>query len=222
MPDAPIPLEKVFQVVVQIAVLLLAVSVHESAHGLAALRFGDTTARDLGRITLNPIKHMDLVGSLLLPLVLALTGAPIFGWAKPVPISLRGVRHPRRAALVISAAGPLSNLALAAVSGVLFVFFSSALRDADAGSLLVPLRFVAFVSVLVNVALGIFNLVPIPPLDGFGVVESLLPPRFLPAVIWLRRYGFVVLVVIMLTGALGLVLDPPLRLVVRLLHGGFS
>ena len=117
MPDAPVSPDKVLEIVIQVAVLLFAVSVHESAHGWVALRCGDTTARDLGRITLNPVKHLDPFGSLLVPALLAFTGAPVFGWAKPVPVSLRGVRNPRRANLLVSAAGPVSNFAVALVGG---------------------------------------------------------------------------------------------------------
>ena len=118
MPDAPISPDKLLEIVIQVAVLLFAVSVHESAHGWMALRCGDTTARDLGRITLNPVKHLDPFGSLLVPALLAFSGAPIFGWAKPVPVSLRGVRNPRRANLLVSAAGPVSNFAVALLGGV--------------------------------------------------------------------------------------------------------
>jgi len=220
VPDAPIDPEKLLSAVVQIAVLLFSVSFHESAHGWMALRSGDTTARDLGRITLNPVKHLDPFGSLLVPLLLALTGAPVFGWAKPVPVSLRGVRNPRRAHLLVSAAGPVSNLVLALLSAGAFLALRALVPGAGPGSLLVPLAMVAFWLVVVNVTLGIFNLLPIPPLDGFGVVESLLPARALPAVIWLRRYGFVVLVVVIFTGALSYVLNPPRALLVRLLLGG--
>ena len=101
MPDAPVSPEKVLEIVIQVVTLLFAVSVHESAHGWVALRCGDSTAHDLGRITLNPLKHLDPFGSLLVPAILAFTGAPVFGWAKPVPVSLRGVRNPRRANLLV-------------------------------------------------------------------------------------------------------------------------
>ncbi len=220
MTDAPLDPRALLQVVIQIAVLLFAVSVHESAHGWMALRCGDTTARDLGRITLNPVRHLDLFGSLLVPLVLALAHAPVFGWAKPVPISLRGVRNPRRANLLIAAAGPVSNLLVASCSAAAFLALKAFAPIGERGSLVVPLLQVTFLSVLINVTLALFNLVPIPPLDGFGVVESLVPPRFLRAVIWLRRYGFILLVVALFTGALGYVLNPPLALVAGWLLGG--
>lgn len=202
--------EKVLDVVIQIAVLLFAVSFHESAHGWMALRCGDTTARDLGRITMNPLKHLDPVGSLLFPVLLAVAGLPVFGWARPVPISLRGVRNPRRANLVISAVGPLSNLLLALVAAVALKGIVTAGLARGSG-----LYEVALAALLVNVSLGVFNLIPIPPLDGFGVVESLAPAELYPAMVWLRRYGFLILFVAMFTGVLGMVMTPVSRLLLR-------
>jgi Zn-dependent protease len=212
--------DELIKVIVQIVVLLFAVSVHESAHGWMALRCGDTTARDLGRITLNPIRHLDPLGSILLPAILAFTGAPVFGWAKPVPISLHGIPNPRRANLLISAAGPVSNL-IVALSFAVVLFLS---RPLIAGArredvIVYPLLLVAVYSVVVNVALALFNLVPIPPLDGFGVVESLAPASWIPALIWMRRYGFVLLMIIIFTGALRFLLGPQ-RVLIRWLLGG--
>ena len=224
MPDAPLSPEKVLEIVIQVAALLFAVSVHESAHGWVALRCGDTTARDLGRITLNPLKHMDPFGSLLVPALLAFTGAPVFGWAKPVPVSLRGVRNPRRANPLVSAAGPLSNFAVAIVGGVAF-FALKALAPGGPelrASLFYPLLLVALFTVAVNVSLGLFNLVPIPPLDGFGVVESFAPARWIRGVMWVRRYGFILLVVAIFTGGLSALLGPPQRFLFQLLLGGPS
>jgi Zn-dependent protease len=203
--------DKVLEIVIQIAVLLFAVSFHESAHGWMALRCGDTTARDLGRITMNPVRHIDPIGSLLFPLMLAFAGLPIFGWAKPVPVSLRGVRNPRKANLLVSAIGPLSNLLLAFVA--LIVLKGLVVAGQGRGNALVE---IAVAALVVNVALGVFNLIPIPPLDGFGVVESLAPPSAIPAVIWLRRYGFIILFAAMFTGVLRLVMTPVSNLI---LHG---
>jgi len=198
--------EKVLEVVIQIAVLLFAVSFHESAHGWMALRCGDPTARDLGRITLNPLKHLDPVGSLLFPVLLAFSGLPVFGWARPVPVSLRGVPNPRRANLLISGIGPLSNLVLAV--GFAVAVFALRPMVGTKTDALYPLLLIAFLSVVVNVSLAVFNLIPIPPLDGFGVVESLAPMGLYPAIYWLRRFGFLLLFVAMFTGLLGLVMNP--------------
>ena len=206
--------EKTLEIVIQIVVLLFAVSFHESAHGFVAMKCGDNTARDLGRITMNPLKHLDPIGSLFFPAMLAFSGLPVFGWARPVPVSLRGVPNPRRANLLVSAAGPLSNLLLAVFFGAIFAAMGGReVPPKESG--LYPLWLIVGLSVLVNVSLAVFNLLPIPPLDGFGVVESLLPPAALPAVIFLRRYGFIILVVAMFTGVLGVVMRPVQHLVLR-------
>lgn len=200
--------EKIFQIAVQIVVLLFAVSFHESAHGFVAMKCGDNTARDLGRITMNPLKHLDPIGSIFLPLILAMAGGPVFGWARPVPISLRDVPNPRRANLLISAAGPLSNFLLAVVFAVIVFLLRPFADGAAPGSFIEPLLMIAVLSVLVNVSLGVFNLFPIPPLDGFGVLESVLGARFYPAAAWLRRYGIVIFIVAIYTGVIGKVLGP--------------
>jgi len=203
--------ERVVEVVVQIAVLLFAVSFHESAHGWMALRCGDTTARDLGRITLNPLRHLDPIGSLLFPVLLAISGLPVFGWARPVPVSLRGVPNPRRANLLISGIGPVANLVLAVVAAVVLKGLVAVGQQRGSG-----IFEVAVAALLVNVSLGVFNLIPIPPLDGFGVVESLAPARLYPAITWLRRYGFLILFVAMFTGVLRMIMIPVSNIV---LHG---
>jgi Zn-dependent protease len=205
--------QKILEIVIQVVVLLFAVSFHESAHGYVAMKCGDNTARDLGRITMNPIKHLDPIGSVLFPAVLAFSGLPVFGWARPVPVSLRGVRNPRRANLLVSAAGPVSNLILAVAFAMAFRLVNLSPIPSKA-SPLYPLSLVFGLSVLVNVSLAIFNLLPIPPLDGFGVVESLAPPAAIPAVMWLRRFGFVILIVMMFTGMLGFVMRPVQHLVI--------
>jgi Zn-dependent protease len=209
----------VMMAVVQVVALLFAVSVHESAHGWVAWRCGDPTAKDLGRITLNPIKHLDPVGSLLVPGLLALTGSPVFGWAKPVPVSLARTRHPRSANLLISAAGPISNLLFGAIFAAAFLVARPFLLAGNDAPWLAPLFLFLIFSVGVNVVLALFNLLPIPPLDGFGVLESLLPPRLLPITQTLRRYGMLLLVVVIFSGALRYVLSPVLHAVNATLLG---
>jgi Zn-dependent protease len=205
--------QRTLEIVIQVVVLLFAVSFHESAHGYVAMKCGDNTARDLGRITMNPLKHLDPIGSLLFPAMLAFSGLPVFGWARPVPVSLRGVPNPRRANLLVSAAGPLSNLLLAVAFAGAFSLVKG-IPIPSKSSPLYPLSLIFGLSVLVNVSLAIFNLLPIPPLDGFGVVESLAPPAAIPAVIWLRRFGFIILVVMMFTGVLGFIMRPVQNLVI--------
>jgi Zn-dependent protease len=159
------------------------------------------------------LKHLDPIGSLLFPAMLAFSGLPVFGWAKPVPVSLRGVPNPRRANLLVSAAGPVSNLILALAFAAAFSLIKGSPIPSKA-SPLYPLSLIFGLSVLVNVSLAIFNLLPIPPLDGFGVVESLAPPAAIPAVIWLRRFGFIILLVMMFTGVLGFIMRPVQDLVI--------
>jgi Zn-dependent protease len=205
--------------VVQVVALLFAVSVHESAHGWVAWRCGDPTAKDLGRITLNPIKHIDPFGSVVLPGLLALTGSPVFGWAKPVPVSLARTRHPRSANLLISAAGPISNLLLGAIFAAAFFAVRPLLLDDGDLTWLAPILLFLLFSVGVNVVLAVFNLLPIPPLDGFGVLESLLPARLQPLTALLRRFGLLVLVVVIFSGVLRSVLGPVMRTVNAVLLG---
>lgn len=210
--------DKTLEIIIQVAVLFFAVSFHESAHGWVAMKCGDNTARDLGRISMNPLRHIDPIGSLLFPLMLAISGLPIFGWAKPVPVSLRGVPNPRRANLLVSAAGPLSNLVLALIFACAVEVLHPLVPDRAAS--LYPFFLVAVLSVLVNVSLAVFNLIPIPPLDGFGVVESLMPVAFIQVTMWLRRYGFILLIVAMFTGVLGMIMNPVRNLVLRILLPG--
>ncbi len=203
----------ILDAVVSIAALLFAVSFHETAHGYVAMRCGDNTARDMGRITLNPIKHIDLLGSILIPFVLAVAHAPILGWAKPVPVSLRGVPNPRRAWLLVAAAGPVSNLILAVASAVLCFGLEAANIVVSDNNILIYL-------IKINVSLAIFNLLPIPPLDGFGVVESLLPASMLRVTFFLRRFGFLILFAVLYTGILDPIFRGPVRLITRFLLGG--
>jgi Zn-dependent protease len=204
-------------ILVQIAALVLAVSVHESAHGWVALRCGDPTARDLGRITLNPLRHIDPMGSVVVPALLAFSGAPVFGWAKPVPISLAHTRHPRSANLWISAAGPASNIVFAAIMTVAVLALRAQGSAFAESVVLQTILLFGVYSVLINVILAVFNLLPIPPLDGFGVVESLVPPSWYPVVAQMRRWGMLLLLVVIFSGALSSILQPIQSFVVNLL-----
>ena len=204
-------------IIVQIAALVLAVSVHESAHGWVALRCGDPTARDLGRITLNPLRHIDPMGSVVVPALLAFSGAPVFGWAKPVPISLAHTRHPRSANLWISAAGPASNIVFAAIMTVAVLALRAQGASLEESTVLQTILLFGVYSVLINIILAVFNLLPIPPLDGFGVVESLVPPSWYPVVGQMRRWGMLLLLVVIFSGALSSILEPIQSFVVNLL-----
>lgn len=173
-----------------IAFLILSLGIHEAAHGWVALQCGDTTARDLGRITLNPIAHIDPFMTVLLPAVLALTTGMIFGGAKPVPVTYSRLRHPLRDMALVALAGPASNLLLAAV---FFVALKSALTfgDYDPGSLLPS---VLFACVYFNLLLTVFNLLPIPPLDGSRVMAWLLPQGLREPYVALERVGLILVI----------------------------
>jgi Zn-dependent protease len=187
------------QMALMILVLLFSVIFHEVAHGYVAQLNGDPTARIMGRITLNPLPHIDPVGTILLPGILLLSHAGIlFGWAKPVPVNPRNFRSYRWGEFTVSAAGPLSNLALA-------VIFALLLR-LDPG--LAGLRIMAEYGVAINIILALFNLIPIPPLDGSHVVSILLPRELRRLYHYLDPVGFVLILILFYTGVLWAVLMP--------------
>jgi Zn-dependent protease len=178
---------------------LLAIIVHEVAHGWVADRLGDSTARYSGRLTLNPAAHIDFFGTILLPLVLLVSGGFIFGYAKPVPINPYNLRNPRRDIIWISLAGILTNLALAAVSAMVFRILASTLLGS--WSVIVsPLVMMLMVSVRINIILAVFNAIPIPPLDGSRVLVNLLPPEQSAVFSRLEPYGFIIILLLFFTG----------------------
>lgn len=177
-----------------IIILLFSVIVHEVMHGLVALKFGDTTAQRAGRLTLNPIPHIDLFGTILLPALLIFTGSPIlFGWAKPVPVNPLNFSSLRKGELMVSAAGILANFSLAIVAAILYHFLNALPQTFPAllGSLL---RF----TVLINLVLGIFNLFPIPPLDGSKILLSQLPYNLAKSYQRIEPYGFLILLMLLM------------------------
>jgi Zn-dependent protease len=192
--------------------LVAAVILHEISHGVVALWFGDDTAKRAGRLTLNPVPHIDPFGSIILPAMGALTGLPIIGFAKPVPVNPARLRNPRRDLLFVSLAGPLTNFGLMAAAALLTrsllrgdSFLGSGIGS-DGPDLAVQILF-AFA--VVNLFLGLFNLLPIPPLDGSALVERVLPRAWLPAWYRFRPYGFLVLVVLVIsTNVVSRVVEP--------------
>jgi len=194
------------------ALLLISLSIHEAAHAWAADRLGDPTARQLGRLTLNPAAHIDPIGTLLLPAIAIFTRLPIIGWAKPVPVNLHHLRHPRRDFMYIAAAGPISNLLQAGLFAVAArLAFPGGIEQGFAGELLLQ-------GIFLNVLLALFNLIPVPPLDGGNVLGGLLPERLAVAYDRIvRPFGFLILYGLLLTGVFSAVILPPAISLTRML-----
>jgi len=183
-------------IIFQIIILVFSVVIHEVAHGLVAERLGDPTARLLGRLTLNPLRHLDPFGSVLLPILLAmLPGGVVFGWAKPVPYNPLNLKRPERDGALIGAAGPASNLGVA----ILFAAAYRAISAWGGGSAEVLLALFSYV-ILINIVLAVFNIIPIPPLDGSKVLFAFIPVRNLKTRVLLEQYGFALLVLFIFFG----------------------
>jgi Zn-dependent protease len=217
-------------VLIQFAVLLFALSIHEASHAWTADYFGDYTARYLGRVTLNPIAHIDLVGTIIFPILQFTTGLPLIGWAKPVPINSVHLRNPRRDQIFVSLAGPGSNL-LAAIAafGVLCGLKLSSGHAASIidvmshsfvvphdRSVLAPIIGILFFALIINFALALFNFIPIPPLDGHWLLYGILPAGAARVLERLSAFGYVLLYVLMLLGAFSFIFVP-IRLVLGIL-----
>jgi Zn-dependent protease len=200
-------------ILLQLAIVLVALTIHEAAHAWTAEKLGDSTARQLGRVSLNPLVHIDPIGTLLLPLLAAYSGLPIIGWAKPVPVNVSRLRNGRRDFMIVAAAGPISNLLQAVVGSVAYRLVVSGTDGAPLG--LGAMVLLAYV--LTNLLLAFFNLIPIPPLDGGNVLAGLVPISALPALNMLRQFGFILLYVLMLTGVLNAIIEPPTRFFQRIL-----
>jgi Zn-dependent protease len=213
-----------FLYVVQFLVLLLSLSVHECAHAWTASRLGDPTARFLGRVSLNPVVHSDLWGTIIFPLI-GLQYGFMFGWAKPVPVDLGRLRNPVRDHMLVAAAGPVSNMILAALMfAVLMVMKLASPETAGVvagvvnfgvpvgGTLAAPLAVVAFYGMIVNVILAIFNLIPIAPLDGAAVLSGLLPRELAASLNRMQAYSFLILILLLVTGVPQYLFGPPINL----------
>jgi len=210
-------LDTVQKVTVSILPVIFAITVHEAAHGYAARHFGDMTAAAAGRISLNPLRHIDPFGTILLPLMTSLLGGVMFGWAKPVPVNFGRLRHPKRDMLWVAAAGPGSNLAMALL-WVAAIKISMLLPSYAA----VPLTYMGAAGVWINTILMVLNLFPLPPLDGGRIAVSLLPQPYAYKYAQIERYGFIILIVLLFTGILGKILWPLINVVIGLLSVIFN
>ncbi|HGG60181.1 MAG TPA: site-2 protease family protein [Gammaproteobacteria bacterium] len=191
---------------VSIIPLVFAITVHEAAHGWVANKLGDATARQLGRLTFNPIPHIDPVGTILVPLAMLVLGGFIFGWAKPVPVNMRNFRHPRQDMALVAVAGPAANLLMALLWGL--VWKLTVLFSAELHGFAMPLLLTARIGIFLNVLLMVLNLLPLPPLDGSRVLTWLLPPRLAARVDQIEPYGVMILVALLFLGLWDKVIRP--------------
>lgn len=204
--------------------VIFAITLHEAAHGYVARHFGDNTAYVLGRVSLNPVRHIDLVGTILVPLLILVTskllgsGGILFGWAKPVPVDFSALRHPKRDMLWVAAAGPFANLLMA-------IMWACALKIAlvtPHNAFTLPLSLMAEAGITINLVLMVLNLLPILPLDGGRIAVSLLPNRLAYNYSRLEPYGFPILLLLLFTNTLGIILNPALLLSMQLIESIFQ
>lgn len=198
----------------QLAILLFSIIFHEVAHGQVALWKGDTTARDAGRLTFNPIPHIDIFGTILFPLFLILMRSPVlFGWAKPVPVTPWRLKETKKDMALVGAAGPASNLLLAFIAGTLFRFVATPLGGQHA------VTQALFFAVMINLVLAFFNLIPIPPLDGSRIVMGILPDDLALQYAKIGRFGFIILFAFFFLGLFHRIIFPIVRVFLKLIIG---
>jgi Zn-dependent protease len=205
------------KIVIYAPPIIFAITVHEAAHGYAARYFGDMTAFKAGRITLNPLKHIDLFGTIILPALTILLGGILFGWAKPVPVDFSRLRNPKKDMLWVAAAGPASNF-LMAIFWVFVIEFAMGAPETIA----FPLVEMAKAGIGINIVLMVLNLLPLPPLDGGRIAVSLLPMPYALKFAQVERYGFVILIALMFSGVLNKILDPFINMVYSLIISLFG
>lgn len=211
----------IYRIIQEITIIvpgfLLAITVHEFAHGYIAYRLGDPTAKLAGRLTFNPLSHLDLFGTLALVLMK-------IGWAKPVPVDPRNLRKPKTDMLWISLAGPAANLlaatALAMVVHMLVFVFEGRPIGQIGSFILRPMFPILLGGVQMNILLAVFNLIPVPPLDGFGILTGLLPAKLAYQLEQLQTYGFILLILLLVSGALSYIIFPPMAMIQRILLAG--
>ena len=199
------------ELILTVPAFLLALTIHEYAHGLIALKRGDTTALEAGRLSLSPLAHIDPIGTIIFPLLLTLSGLPVFGWAKPVPINFNRLHNPKKDLLWVGLAGPAAN--------IIFAFCIAMILRLTPILRLIALGRLMFYMVIINLLLGIFNLIPVPPLDGSRILTSLLPLRQAIAYMRLERYGFLVMFILLWTGIIGKIVFPIVNILTYLLLG---
>lgn len=209
------------RIAVWVIPILLAVTLHEVAHGYAAKKLGDNTAEQAGRLSLNPLKHIDPFGTVIVPLVLVLLGGFIFGWAKPVPVSWEKLRNPKRDMGLVALAGPMANFTMIILWAVL-VKISLFMADQSMHWLAAPLYHISQAGIQINTILMVLNMLPIPPLDGSRVVSIFMPTQWVVQMYRIEPYGMVILIVLLFTGILGKILFPIVYGVIMGVHSLFG
>lgn len=199
----------VFYIVLQFVILIFAITIHEFAHGLVAYKLGDPTAKYMGRLTLNPIAHIDPFGTIILPLFLTLAHIPPIGWAKPVPVDFMSLKNPKRDMLWVGLAGPFANFAIAIVLSIIIKLLPM-LAHTIIGQ-------VILYGIIINMILAVFNLIPIPPLDGSRIVSALLPYQYLASYNKIQPYGFLIIILLLWTGILRKLIYAVVLIVVKYL-----
>ncbi len=204
-------LNNINEFVLMIVPLLFAVTIHEVAHGYVAYRMGDSTAKLAGRLSLNPIKHLDPVGSFLLPVILYFSGSPfLFGYAKPVPVNFANLYDYRRGTIFVGAAGVVANLICAVISGLLFqalIYFGSSWHASVLQFLVIPFLSMLNYSVIINLVLAVFNMIPVPPLDGSRILAMFLPESLSIPFQSIERYGMIIIILLLMTKSLGKIIS---------------
>jgi Zn-dependent protease len=215
----------IFSIIISVFVILFAITIHEAAHGWAAYKLGDPTAHIMGRITLNPVPHIDPIGTVLMPAILIIMGAPPFGWAKPVPVNPVNLRNPKRDNMLISAAGPAANFLAAFISLTALIFLKKINPNIffSRGGLrsgfhpIEGLAVILFYAVFLNVLLAVFNLIPIPPLDGSGIVTGFLSDEASQTYDKIRPFGFIIILGLIYLGLLDIIIRPIYRILEKII-----
>jgi len=203
-------MEITYQILLALLPIITAITLHEAAHGWVAYKLGDSTAKDLGRITINPVKHIDPIGTILIPIVMIITTGMAFGYAKPVPVDVSNFEHPQKDMALVALAGPFSNFLMA----IFWVFvLMLTYKYMQHGELTNAIRYMSGIGVIINILVMVVNLLPMPPFDGGRIVTGVLPFKWAVVFVRFERYGMWIVILLLVTGILGKILMPMIEMV---------